>query len=371
MENQERKEQGWFPNAKVYHNGSHFIAIPHTENKRKKRSKPMEKVFVVAEEGDEERQALQLPKLEIMDDEECPECPFEEEIESYYKQKQGGIDTVNADMVPSFTKKERTVKTKKVTRGSEFKRLYEECKNRRVKEQKKYLLKGLRRLFLSDKAAEGYVDGKLMTKYRAVVERRKRFIRKAYLNEFDYFVTFTYAGGKHTEESFKKKLKNCLSHYANRFGWKYMGVWERGGDNNRLHFHALLKVPEGTMPGELVEIEDFSVKKHRRKKSVQNTYFNEKFGRTEFSKVIHHPRAYISAVEYILKYVSKTGERLVYSRGLPMYLISDINGEDVMCRTGIEDRKLVLHDKFGCWDEGEYLGVMSEETKKRMRGTTQ
>ena len=57
----------------------------------------------------------------------------------------------------------------------------------------------------------------------------------------------------------------------------------------------------------------------------------------------------------------------MYSRGLPMYLISDINSEDVLCRVGVEDRKLVLHDKFGCWDEGEYLGVMSEETKQRMR----
>lgn len=122
--------------------------------------------------------------------------------------------------------------------------------------------------------------------------------------------------------------------------------------------------------GRQVCVERYSVKKHRRKKSLQNTFFNEKFGRTEFSKVVRHPRAYVSAVEYILKYVSKAGERLVYSRGLPMYLISDIRGEDVLCRTGIEDKKLVLHNKFGCWDEGEYLGVMSEETKKRMRGVS-
>ena len=47
-----------------------------------------------------------------------------------------------------------------------------------------------------------------------------------------------------------------------------------------------------------------------------------------------------------------------------------INSEDVLCRVGIEDKKLVLYDKFGCWDEGEYLGAMSEETKKRMRGAT-
>ena len=94
------------------------------------------------------------------------------------------------------------------------------------------------------------------------------------------------------------------------------------------------------------------------------------FGRTDFEPIIENDEAYLSAIEYILKYVEKSGERIVYARGVPMYLITDINSEDVLCRTGIEDKKLVLYDKFGCWDEGEYLGAMSEETKKRMRSTT-
>ena len=370
---EERKEPDWFPNAKVYHNGSHYIGIPHTTNRRKQRPKPQEKVFVIREEIDQEtgevavKSATILPKLELMDDDECPDCPFEEEIEEYYRKKNEGITT---DMVVPFKKKERKIKTKRVTRAGEFKRLYEECKNMKVKDQKKYLMNCIRDLFPDLRAAELYVERKLMDKYRALVERRKRFMRKAYLNNFDYFATFTYADDKHTEEDFKKKLANTLKHFANRKGWKYMGVWERGGENNRLHFHALLKVPEGTMPGELIEVTDFNIKTHRNKKTVQNTFFNEKFGRSDFEKIIKKPRAYLSAVEYILKYISKTGERIVYSRGLPMYVISDINSEDVLCRTGLEDKKLVLYDKFGCWDEGEYLGAMSEETKKRMRSAT-
>lgn len=35
MEFNVAKEPAWFPEAKVYHNGSHFIAIPHTTNKCK------------------------------------------------------------------------------------------------------------------------------------------------------------------------------------------------------------------------------------------------------------------------------------------------------------------------------------------------
>jgi len=374
----------WYPNAKVYHNGSHFIGIPHTTNRRKKRPKPQEKVFVVSEDENGENvkeegavnSAPILPTLEEIDEDDAAyyDCPFEEEIEQYYKNKKElektNKDNVNADTVAPFKKKPRSIKTKRVTRGGEFNRLYEECKNMKVKAQKKLLMKGLRRLFPSEKATEHYVDRKLLDKYRALVERRKRFMRKAFLNDFDYFVTFTYSDEKHTEETFRKRLMKTLQNYASRSAWKYMGVWERGGETNRLHFHALLKIPEGTMPGELKEVVDFNMKTHRQKKTVQNTFFNKKFGRCDFEKILKNPRAYIQAVEYILKYISKTGERIVYSRKLPMYLYSDINEEDVMCRTGLEDRKLVLHDKFGCWDEGEYLGAMSEETKKLMRSTS-
>ena len=105
---EERKEPTWFPNAKVYHNGSHYIAIPHTENKSKKRPRPKEPVYVVAEEMDEGKQeravktARILPTLEIMDDDEDFDCPFEE------------ADTVE-DKPPNKDKKEHNTKTKLYT----------------------------------------------------------------------------------------------------------------------------------------------------------------------------------------------------------------------------------------------------------------
>ena len=96
------KEPSWFPEAKVYHNGSHFIAIPHTKVRRKKRGKPKEEIFVVSEGDPVDKKASVLPKLEEIDsdlDEEL-ECPFQDEIEAYYEQvKQVKMD-VNADMVP-------------------------------------------------------------------------------------------------------------------------------------------------------------------------------------------------------------------------------------------------------------------------------
>jgi len=369
---EDKKEQDWFPEAKIYHNGSHFIGIPHTTVRRKKRGKHKEEVFVVSDGDPVDKKASVLPTLEEADtdmDEEL-ECPFQDEIDAYYAQKQQTKMDFNADMVSPKQEKQPKPKVKRVTRASEFKRLDEESKDMKVKAKKRYILKGIKRLFKNDKAAEYYVDSKMYNKWRALVERRKRFERKARLTHFNYFATFTYDDKKHTEESFRKNLMIYLRRFSTRHSWKYMGVWERGGDTDRLHFHALVKVPDGEMQGKLIEKTDFNFKTHRRRKTIQHSYFNEKFGRTDFEKIIDNEAAYDSAIEYILKYIEKTGERMVYSRGLPMYFISDINSEDVLCRVGIEDKKLVLHDKFGCWDEGEYLGAMSEETKKRMRGTT-
>ena len=74
-----------------------------------------------------------------------------------------------------------------------------------------------------------------------------------------------------------------------------------------------------------------------------------------------------NAVAYIMKYLEKTGEKIVYSKGLPQYLISDIVEDDVVTTMGLEDKKLLLFDDFGCWDEGEYLGAVSKDVIKQMR----
>lgn len=366
---EEKQEPAWFPEAKVYHNGSHYIAIPHTKVRRKKRGKHKEEVYVV-KDGEEEKTAPVLPTLEEMDTDMDEElfCPFQAEIDRHYMEEKMPVEDTGYEEEHRTEKRKPTMK--RVTRASEFKRLDAESKDMKVKEKKQYILRGIRRLFKNDRAAEYYVDNKIYNKWRALKERRKRFMRKAYLNRFNYFATFTYDDKKHTETGFKKKLIVYLRRFATRYGWKYMGVWERGDETDRLHFHALVKVPEGQMHGELEEKTDFNFKTKRRRKTLQHSYFNKKFGRTDFEPIIENDMAYVFAIEYILKYVEKTGERIVYSRKLPMYLISDINSEDVLCRVGIEDKKLVLYDKFGCWDEGEYLGAISEETKKRMRTAT-
>ena len=150
-----------------------------------------------------------------------------------------------------------------------------------------------------------------------------------------------------------------------RRGWKYIGVWERSVEKERLHFHGLFYIPDGQMIGELVEVQDYSVKTEKVQKTVQNTYFNERFGRSDF-EVIQSIYSIDSSIRYILKYIEKNGTKIVYSRNLPQYFVSDIMDDDVLCTIGQEDRKLLLFDSFTCWNEGCLIGKASPEVITQM-----
>ncbi len=161
-------------------------------------------------------------------------------------------------------------------------------------------------------------------------------------------------------------MKKTLTNFASRKGWKYVGVWERLPKKQRLHFHGLFYIPSGTLPGLIVEVNDYSLSSYRRQITHQNTHFNERFGRSDFEEIEDNVMLGKS-VAYIMKYLEKTGERIVYSKGLPQYFISDIMDDDVVCTVGLEDKKLLLFDDFTCWDEGEYIGAVSKDTIKQMR----
>ena len=64
--------------------------------------------------------------------------------------------------------------------------------------------------------------------------------------------------------------------------------------------------------------------------------------------------------------MEKSEEKIVYSKGMPQYFITDIMDEDIVCRLVLEKQKLLLFDDFGCWDDGEYIGQVSKETIAKM-----
>ena len=191
------------------------------------------------------------------------------------------------------------------------------------------------------------------------IKRKVRLMRKLRLQEWTHFCTFTYDDKLHTGESFRKKLSNTLKHFVYRNGWKYVGVWERSPEKERLHFHGIFYIPK--MVGTINEVEDYNTTTHRMQTTYQNSHFLKRFGRNDF-RPIDGDADVFEAAKYITKYLEKTGENLVYAGKLPTYFQSDLIEEDIVCNYGDNERKKILYDNFTCIDDGEILGEVNKET---------
>ena len=282
-----------YPKSKVYFDGSHYIAIPHTEQpwKRRKRN--------ICRDKNEEK--------------------VKEILES---------------------KKDKV-------------------KSEKIKETVEEIDKEVKDIEKSKEIVKKVLD----KEKRNQIVRLTRLYRKVNLQQWTHFCTFTYDSEKLSEEEFKKKLLNCLRHLSNRKGWKYIGVWERSPINQRLHFHGIFVIPK--MIGEIIETKDYSTKTHKMQITHQNTFFLDRFGRDDFKEIEHSYLVY-QAISYILKYIRKTGERVVYSKHLQTYFVSDILESDIVCTIGQEDKKLLLFDDFRCIDEGVVMGKVSPEVISEM-----
>lgn len=74
----------------------------------------------------------------------------------------------------------------------------------------------------------------------------------------------------------------------------------------------------------------------------------------------------MQSVKYLLKYINKSNEKLVYGGKLPTYFKSNILDEDIVCPIGIDDRKALLFDDFTCIDDGCIVGQASKEVIDQM-----
>ena len=295
--------------AKVYHDGSHFVAIPQGAYPSGKGCK----------------RHVTKPTKQQPPTTESPPVTTKERFETAYKESQ------------SLPKRERKAHIKEILAAD----------------------------FANKDDLNAFVAKNTERMKTNAIKRKVRLMRKLRLQRWDYFVTFTYSDELHTEETFRKKLANTLKHLVARKGWKYVGVWERGNDTDRLHFHGIFHLPDGGMIGELTEVEDYDTRRHRRQTTLQNTHFLKHFGRNDF-KPICHPDDVSSAVKYITKYMEKSGERLVYGGKLPTFFKSDILEDDIACPIGIDDRKALLFDNFTCIDDGTIVGNVSPEVIDQM-----
>lgn len=205
---------------------------------------------------------------------------------------------------------------------------------------------------------DNFLDSEFDREERNLYSRRRRFFRKAFLNDWNYFVTFTYDNEKHDGESFKRKLRRTLANFHTRRGWKYMGMFEVSPEKKRIHFHGVFYIPEGQMVGELSEVSDYSTEKKRCQIRFENSFFRDRFGINDF-KCLERQEMNIT-LNYIVKYINKTGDRIVYSRGIPTELRADLNGDQICAEYFDFIRKFIL---FEDWQEshGESSDVVEGE----------
>ena len=248
----------------------------------------------------------------------------------------------------------------------QFEAAYKESQRLPKKERKAYMRKAMKDVIPDRKQRKAYVERHNDRKQTNAIRRKARLSKKVNLQrDWNFFCTFTFSDKVHTEESFRKSLRNTLKHLVNRRGWKHIGVWERGGENGRLHFHGIFYIPPGGMVGELTETHDYSTKDHRMQTAHQNTYFLERYGRNDF-QALGSPMEVQHSLGYLMKYIEKSGERLIYGGKLPTYFVSDIMDEDILCPCGIDDRKAVLADDFTCIKNGEVMAKVSKEVIAKM-----
>ncbi len=292
-------------NAKVYSDGGHYIAIPKenfsSERHKRKRPKPQQ--------------------LKMQTDESPP------------------------------TPKEK------------FETAYTESKKLPKRERKAYIAEQMKNALPTEEETAAFIAQNTERMNNNAIRRKVRLWRKVNLQQWNYFVTFTYSAEKHDEASFKKKLRNTLKHAVSRNGWKYIGVWERSPEKQRLHFHGIFYIPQ--MIGKLVEVKDYSTKQHKMQTTFQNTHFLKEFGRNDFEP-LGRKEEVTQSVRYLLKYIEKSGEKHIYGGKLPTTFNSDILDEEVICGYGVDDRKLILADNFTCIVDGEILGTVSPEIIEKM-----
>lgn len=321
-----------YSKVKVYSDGSHRIGIPYEPNPyvRKRRKQP-EEVITVTEPAED-------VSATVPDENTVGNEPTQTERE-------------NIPTVP---------KQRQMTRKELFEELYQKSADiRKKRERKAYVQREMLPYFKDSTSCRAFVENNFNRKHRNMICRKTRLWRKINQQTFNYFVAFTFDDKKHTEESFQKSLSTCLQHFSSRKGWLYIGAWERAPETGRLHFHGIFYIPDGAMSGKLEEVRDYDTRKKRMQTIQQNTFFAERFGRNEF-RPIHHSSELPQMVQYLMKYIEKSGGKLVYSRGLYQYFETDIMDEDIICSYGEEGRKFILFDDFGCWIDGEYIGQSSD-----------
>jgi hypothetical protein len=112
-----------------------------------------------------------------------------------------------------------------------------------------------------------------------------------------------------------------------------MGVFEYSPEERRLHFHALVYIPPGQFLGKTEKVRRFSHKKKRNIDCYENDFFRKAFGLNDFAPMygvdISFKNLVNPTVKYILKYMLKDQEKIVYSRAIPTFMYKEISAAEM------------------------------------------
>lgn len=138
----------FYKDAKVYSDGSHYIAIPHTSNPCK-RKRVIETPVEVPKEAQSISVSSDEPEMqEIMSQEIKDEWDFTD------------MTSVESDDMP-FDVEPPKPKKKYVKRSEVFEKLYAESDGMSKKARRNFLYRGMRPYFTKEQDAAAYVDSKL------------------------------------------------------------------------------------------------------------------------------------------------------------------------------------------------------------------
>lgn len=149
----------FYKDAKVYNDGSHYIAIPHTSNPCKRK-----RIIETPVEVTEDMQTISIssdePEMqEIMSQEIKDEWDFTD------------MTPVESDELP-FEPESPKPKKKYVKRSEVFEKLYVESDGMNKKARRNFLYRGMRPYFTKEQDAYAYVDSKLDAKLRNLIARK-------------------------------------------------------------------------------------------------------------------------------------------------------------------------------------------------------
>ena len=120
------------------------------------------------------------------------------------------------------------------------------------------------------------------------------------------------------------------------------------------------------MIGSIYEKKDYNTNKKKIVKSNVNTYFESKFGRNDFQEIDANPMQKEYSVKYLRKYLTKTNDRVIYSRGLAPMRKLDILEDDVLCVYLDNPTKYILADDFTVINDGTVEGQANNELLLKM-----